>query len=91
VWQGDTILPKGWVDYSRTPASASKGKYGAMFWSNLAHQLPDAPDDTYSCQGHRGQRVFIIPSRNLVIVRLGFSEEYFNHDEFLKGILEAVK
>jgi CubicO group peptidase (beta-lactamase class C family) len=91
VWQGDTLLPKGWVDYTRTLASASKGKYGAMFWLNQAHQLPDAPEDTYSCQGHRGQRIFIIPSRNLVIVRLGFSEEYFNHNEFLKGILGAVK
>ena len=72
IWKGDTILPKGWVDYTRTPAKASNGKYGAMFWLNKAHQLPDTPEDTYSCQGHRGQRVFIIPSRNLVIVRLGF-------------------
>lgn len=90
VWKGDTILPKGWVDYTRTPASASDGKYGALFWLNLAHQLPDAPDDTYSCQGHRGQRIFIIPSRNLVIVRLGFSEEYFDHNEFLKSILASI-
>lgn len=90
IWKGDTILPRGWVDYTRTPARASKGKYGAMFWLNEAHQLPDAPEDTYSCQGHRGQRVFIIPSRNLVIVRLGFSEENFNHNDFLKGILASI-
>jgi CubicO group peptidase (beta-lactamase class C family) len=90
VWQGDTILPKGWVDYTRTPAKASKGKYGAMFWLNQANQLPDVPEDTYSCQGHRGQRVFIIPSRNLVVVRLGFSDENFNHNAFLKGILASI-
>jgi CubicO group peptidase (beta-lactamase class C family) len=89
VWNGDTILPGGWVKFTRTPVKASDGKYGALFWLNEAHQLKDAPVDTYSCQGHRGQRVFIIPSRNLVVVRLGFSQEHFNQNEFLKGILSS--
>ncbi len=89
IWQGDTILPPQWVNYSRTPAPASNGKYGALFWLNKAHQLPDVPEETYSCQGHRGQRIFIIPSRHLVMVRLGFSDKYFDHNEFLKEILES--
>ena len=91
VFQGDTILPKGWVDFTRTPAKASKGKYGALFWLNKAHQLPDAPEDTYFCDGHRGQRIFIIPSRNLVVVRLGFALTNFNMNQFIKDILSAVK
>ncbi|NEW82965.1 MAG: serine hydrolase [Mariniphaga sp.] len=91
VWKGDTILPNGWVSYTRTPAVASKGEYGAQFWLNKSKKLPDVPEDMYSCNGHRGQRVYIIPSRNLVVVRLGFSEEGFNHNEFLKGILGAIK
>jgi len=91
VWKGDTILPKGWVSYTTTPAAASKGEYGAQFWLNKSKKLPDAPEDLFSCNGHRGQRVFIIPSRNLVVVRLGFSEEGFNHNEFLKGILAAIR
>jgi CubicO group peptidase (beta-lactamase class C family) len=90
VWQGDTILPQGWVNYTRTPSLVSKGKFGALFWLNKAHQLPDAPEDTYSCQGYRGQRIFIIPSRHLVVVRLGFSEKYFDHNKFLKEILESI-
>jgi CubicO group peptidase (beta-lactamase class C family) len=91
IWKGDTILPKGWVAYTRTPAPASKGEYGAHFWLNQSKVLPDAPEDLFSCEGHHGQRVFIIPSRNLVIVRLGFSEEAFGHNEFVKGILAAIK
>ena len=91
VWKGDTILPKGWVAYSRTPAPASKGEYGAQFWLNRSKKIPDAPEDMFSCNGHRGQRVFIIPSRNLVVVRLGFSEDGFDQNGFLKGILAAVK
>ncbi len=91
VWQGDSILPRGWVDYSRTPAKASNGVYGACFWLNRSKSLPAAPDDLYACEGHRGQRVFILPSRNLVIVRLGFAEDKFNHNEFIKAVLATFK
>jgi CubicO group peptidase (beta-lactamase class C family) len=91
VWKGDTILPKGWVAYTRTSAVASKGEYGAQFWLNKSKKLPDAPEDMFMCNGHRGQRVFIIPSRKLVVVRLGFSEDAFDQNEFIKGILAAIK
>ena len=91
VWKNDTILPKGWVSYSRTPATASNGVYGAQFWLNKSKKLPDVPEDLFSCNGHRGQRIYIIPSRNLVIVRLGFSEEHFDHNEFLKEILASIR
>jgi CubicO group peptidase (beta-lactamase class C family) len=91
IWKGDTILPKGWVSYTRTPVVASKGKYGAMFWLNQSKKLADVPEDMFSCEGHRGQRIFIIPSRHLVVVRLGFSEGGFDHNEFLKGILASIK
>ena len=91
IWKNDTILPKGWVTYSRTPANASKGQYGAQFWLNKSKKLPDVPEDMFSCNGHRGQYVYIIPSRNLVVVRLGFSTEHFDGNEFLKGILAAIR
>ena len=91
VWKGDTILPQGWVKYTTTPATESKGEYGAQFWLNNSKGLPDAPADMFYCDGHRGQRIFIIPSRKLVVVRLGFSEEGFDHNQFLKGILNAIK
>jgi len=91
VWKGDSILPKGWVSYTRTPAKAANGKYGAFFWLNRSKTLPDVPEDMFACEGHRGQRIFIIPSRQLVVVRLGFAEDKFNHNQFLKGILGAIK
>jgi len=91
IWKNDTILPKGWVEYTRTSVAASKGEYGAQFWLNRSKSLPDAPEDLFLCDGHRGQRIFIIPSRKLVIVRLGFSEDGFDHNLFLKGILAAIK
>jgi CubicO group peptidase (beta-lactamase class C family) len=89
VWEGDSILPKDWVAYSVTPAGAAKGGYGAQFWLNRSRELPDAPEDMFTCKGHRGQRIFIVPSRDLVVVRLGFAEDKFNYNSFIKSILNS--
>ncbi|MBQ6957296.1 MAG: serine hydrolase [Bacteroidales bacterium] len=67
------ILPEGWVSYTATPASDSQGGYGAFFWLNQNKKCPDAPEDMFSCQGHDGQEIYIIPSRDLVVVVLGYS------------------
>ena len=73
VFQGRRILPEGWVNYSATPASASNDGYGAFFWLNKDKFWPDIPEDMFNCQGHDGQEVFIIPSKDLVVVVLGYS------------------
>jgi CubicO group peptidase (beta-lactamase class C family) len=91
VWKGDSILPKNWVSYSTTPAKAANGKYGAQFWLNRSKDLPDAPEDMFACQGHRGQRIFIIPSKQIVVVRLGFGEVNFDHNQFLNEILTSFR
>ena len=67
------ILPEGWVEYTTTPASDSKDGYGAFFWLNKDKYWPDIPEDMFNCQGHDGQQVFIIPSKDLVVVVLGYS------------------
>jgi CubicO group peptidase (beta-lactamase class C family) len=89
VWKGDSILPKGWVQYSTTSSKPANGRYGAQFWLNRSRELPDAPEDLYTCKGHRGQRIFIIPSKHLIVVRLGFAENKFDHNSFLKGIMDS--
>jgi CubicO group peptidase (beta-lactamase class C family) len=106
VWEGERILPEGWVDYSRKPTSGSpSGVYGAHFWLNPT-RTPDEstgsaradlsarklPSDLYQCLGHEGQSVTIIPSRNTVIVRLGLTHDpkAWDLDSFIADVLEAV-
>ena len=84
------ILPEGWVDYTVTPASDSEGGYGAFFWLNRGGALPDAPLDTFSCQGHDGQEIYIIPSCDLVVVVLGYSpkpDRVIDFNRLLKDII----
>ena len=90
---GERILPEGWVDYTVTPASDSKGGYGAFFWLNRDKSIADAPEDMFSCIGHDGQRIFIIPSKELVAVVLGYSnlpDHMIAFDRLLKDILAQL-
>ena len=86
---GRRILPEGWVDYTVTPASASENRYGAFFWLNRDYHYPDAPVDMFSCQGHDGQQIFIIPSRQLVVVILGYSPKPDHVIDF-NGLLRDI-
>ncbi len=92
-WYGDQVVEESWVDFVQDPASNSDGEYGGQFWLNYNHSTyPDAPADLYSCNGFQGQFVFIIPSRDLVIVRMGLAERpAFDPNKFLKGILRAFE
>lgn len=89
-WLGRRILPQGWVDYARQEAPASGGEYGAHFWLNRSGKLPDAPRDMFVCQGFQGQRIFILPTQELVVVRLGLADaDVFDFNAFLGGVLGA--
>ena len=98
TWEGERILPESWVAYSATAGStAPRGQYGAHFWTNgwdtmddNARPFPRLPADTFYASGDRGQRVVIIPSRRLVIVRLGWSKSgAWDMESFVGDVLSA--
>ncbi len=99
VWGGKRILPEGWVKTSLTPTPQSGGQYGAHLWLEIPGFLrPDypsahkTPKDAFFMLGHDGQMVAVIPSRELVVVRLGLSRKRntWDHEEFLHNLLQAV-
>jgi CubicO group peptidase (beta-lactamase class C family) len=90
VFEGDTILPGWWVKYTTTPGHGSQGRYGAQFWLQNTDQYPDIPEDMFFCDGFKGQRIFIIPSKKLVVVRMGYSLENMDMNEFLSKIIATL-
>jgi CubicO group peptidase (beta-lactamase class C family) len=91
-WNGEQLFDESWVRYVTTPTNTSNGRYGAHFWLNAGEHYPDAPRDMYSANGFQGQMIFIIPSRDLVIVRMGLQEDPgFNFNLFLKEILASIE
>ena len=92
-WNGEQIVEESWIDYLTTPTDTSNGEYGGQFWLNKEGLYPDIPKDTYYASGYQGQRIVIIPSRDIVIVRTAFTkdEELFDFNTFVKDILDCIE
>jgi CubicO group peptidase (beta-lactamase class C family) len=98
VWNGETILPSGWVKYSVTPApGADMGKYGAQWWLNAGdpensqrRKYPELPSDAFWADGFEEQYVMIVPSKKLIVVRLGVSHHGFDIVKLVEGIIAAL-
>ncbi len=96
LWEGERILPEGWVDFISTPAPGDPRKgYGGLFWLNRggALRLTSVPEDAFWAAGFMGQRTMVIPSRDMVLVRLGPSPDgfgdYFN--EVAGRVLDSIE
>ena len=99
VWQGERLLPEGWVAFVRRPTPQSpRGSYGAHWWLNAGEPgapaerpYPSLPPDLFYASGYEGQFVVVIPSHDLVVVRLGQSEpeRAFDLEGFLGQIIAA--
>jgi CubicO group peptidase (beta-lactamase class C family) len=84
VWRGQRILPEGWVDFARRRGPAPNSDiYGAGFWITpeagrgkpYRALTPEGPRDLFVAQGHEGQLIVIVPSKDLVVVRLGLTDD----------------
>ena len=93
-WNGTQIFSSSWAKYTAKPTAESNNEYGAQFWTNTEGFLPDAPRDMFYADGYHGQRIFIIPSLDLVIVRTGLThksrtDSYNYLNELVKEIVAA--
>jgi CubicO group peptidase (beta-lactamase class C family) len=71
MWQGQRLLPEGFAKFVATPAPAWKRpEYGGLFWVNGRDQW-NLPRDAYFMSGAGGQHTFVVPSHDLVVVRMG--------------------
>jgi CubicO group peptidase (beta-lactamase class C family) len=102
TWSGRQILPPGYVTMMRTPVLASGGRYGkglVWLWGSDATapgQNPDAafgiPPDTFWLEGHDGQFIAVIASRELVVVRLGLTpvRMHYRPQPLVRALLLAL-
>jgi CubicO group peptidase (beta-lactamase class C family) len=90
VWNGERILPDEFVRFVSTlaPAWAADGRpiYGGFFWINGDQRLA-VPENAYYMAGAGGQFTLIIPSHDLVVVRLGHFRGAANGVESLNNAL----
>ncbi|MCF1749859.1 serine hydrolase domain-containing protein [Mariniradius sediminis] len=98
-WEGSQVLSQEWVKFAvtRTPA-APIGQYGAQWWLNAGNKdnpadklFPDLPNDAFYAGGFEGQWILVIPSEDLVIVRLGYTPKgEFSMNDFAAGVIAVL-
>jgi CubicO group peptidase (beta-lactamase class C family) len=90
MWNGQRILPEGWVGWT------TKGdSYGALWWLNHGpagkQRHPELPADCFACEGYEGQYIWVIPSKEVVIVRLACEHgSKLSPDTFVPEVLRAL-
>ena len=99
TWNGRQVLPAGWMRFMTTPAPAApEGEYAAHWWLKLRSnrgvgaRAPRLPPDAFHAAGHGGQYVTVVPSRDVVIVRLGHAvdRDAWDQDAFASRVLDAI-
>jgi CubicO group peptidase (beta-lactamase class C family) len=97
ICNSERILPEGWVQKTTTASSGNRLKnYGYQFWLNglkkndlSKKEFPQMPDDFFYADGYKGQRIYIVPSMQLVVVRFGLNS--FDEQAFLNSLAEAFQ
>lgn len=99
-FDGKEILSAEWVEHSISPSKASTVDnewygYGMHFWTNqhadgrLAHDF--LPRDTIFSLGHNGQILMLIPSMQLILIRLAHDTSRLDRKQFFNSFWKSVK
>jgi CubicO group peptidase (beta-lactamase class C family) len=97
-WNGRQIVSKAWVELSTRAYHSRVGvsflhRYGLLWWNNATGWMSGVPRDTFYSYGKHNNHVFVIPSLDLVAVRLGtsgWSEQGGSHASFLRPLVQAA-
>jgi CubicO group peptidase (beta-lactamase class C family) len=102
TWQGRALLPPGFVRMMRTPVAASEGQYGhGQVWlsgpesatpGEDADKVYAMPPDAFWMEGFDGQSATIIPSHDLVVLRMGLtpSSRHYLPQALVHAVLAAL-
>jgi CubicO group peptidase (beta-lactamase class C family) len=91
TWAGKQIVPEWWVEQATRSSQNLNRNYGYTFWVNTAGtQWPSVPKDTFAFMGYASNRCYIVPSLDLVVVRLGYSPTNWPEDALLPAVVSAV-
>jgi CubicO group peptidase (beta-lactamase class C family) len=88
------MLPRGYVAMMASPVASSGGRYGhGLVWLSPPDAALGIPADTFWMEGHDGQSIAIVRSRELVVVRLGLTPEYdhYHPEPLVKALLDTAK
>lgn len=108
-WENTTIIPENYMTSATATSQNINLAYGYLWWLNgkssyhlpssqlqfPGNLIPNAPADLYCALGKNDQKIYVVPSRKLVIIRMGNAADtsnfaLSNFDNELWGKINAV-
>ncbi len=90
-WDGQQVVSAAYVARATQPSQALNPFYGYLWWLNTAGlAMPDVPADAYAAMGFEEKRIYVVPSLDLVAVRLGEPNRSWDDNAFLGRVCAAV-
>ena len=91
-WEGKAVVPSWWIDVATKSSQNLNQNYGYTFWVNTGGtRWPGLPKDMFALEGYNSNRCYVIPSENLVVVRVGAGPNQWNEQSLIGGILGASR
>jgi CubicO group peptidase (beta-lactamase class C family) len=90
-WAGEQLVPREWITTATSPSQPYWPSYGYGFWTNATGEwLDGAPRDLFVLAGYGGNRCYVVPSEDLVVVRVGNGPEVGAEAALLGDVLAAI-
>ena len=91
TWNGRQLIPKWWIDLATKSSQDLVPTYGYLWWVNTnGAYWPGLPADMYALNGYNSNRCYIIPSLDLVVVRIGSGPPYWKEQGLIARVVDAV-
>jgi CubicO group peptidase (beta-lactamase class C family) len=91
-WGGARVLPREWVERASAPSQELNPSYGLGLWTNASGAyLPGLPRDLFAAMGYRGQRLYVLPSLDLVVARLGTGPAAWEESALIGRVVDSVE
>jgi CubicO group peptidase (beta-lactamase class C family) len=90
TWNGEEVFTKEWLKYATKATPTSNGSYGAQIRLNSGNEYPSVSKSMYFFSGYQGQNVFIFPEKDLVVVKMGLTNNA-DTNLFLSDIIASIK
>ena len=90
-WGEAQVVPEWWLDLATQTSQAHNPNYGYTWWVNTAGaNWPGLPRDAFALSGFRSNRCYVVPSLDLVVVRIGTGTPTWDEQGLITGIVKAI-
>jgi CubicO group peptidase (beta-lactamase class C family) len=91
IWNGQQIVPAWWIELATRSSQELNPSYGYTWWVNThGTKWPGLPRDAFAARGYNCNHCYVIPSLDLVVVRLGSGPSSWGEPTFIERVVDAI-